>query len=65
MRTIDMISWNYYEDYGSALKQIKTEETRGWDQQKVNGVVAEIGRAVLVLAAVAVIWCPLVFLLWP
>lgn len=65
IRTNDITSWTFADDVTAGTAVIETKETTGVDQQKVNGAIAEIGEALLILSAVIVFWLPILILLWP
>ena len=65
IRTNDITSWVFCDDVNAGITQIRTEETPGWDRQRADSVISDIGEAIVILTAVLVIWTPIVVMLWP
>ena len=58
-------TWSACFDLMTDAFYIDEDREREGKQQKNNVVIAEISEAVLVLSAVAIVWVPILILLWP
>lgn len=65
IRTNDITSWTFADDVTAGTTVIETKEPTGGKKQNINGAIAKIAETVLVLAAVMVIWLPILISLWP
>lgn len=66
IRTNDIAAWVYADDVIAGTVRIETRESpHSRKQQNVNVAIAEIAETVLILAAVAVVWLPIMVMLWP